>query len=219
MKKIKSILIISLSLLMLSTNVFAFNNYENQKADSDKYLEEYNDYIEFLENEKNEVLKNVKEQLKGQENTGFYNSVLNDIEKMYDEKLGNSIVFYANKKYYVPNGAVVKREDKYMSAVDTYVPNKDIDRFTNTRVTYKDVITFVIGANKLNNFFGSVGFLYSVIDFVGGSVYHNNAIRARENGYGIQITTYENKQEGGGTSFVVAWQDEPYVTTDGQLIR
>ncbi|MFR8506645.1 MAG: hypothetical protein ACLVCA_06350 [Peptoniphilus sp.] len=219
MKKIKSILIISLSLLMLSTNVFAFNNYENQKADSDKYLEEYNDYIEFLENEKNDVLKNVKEQLKGQENTGFYNSVLNDIEKMYDEKLGNSIVFYANKKYYVPNGAVVKREDKYMSAVDTYVPNKDIDRFTNTRVTYKDVITFVIGANKLNNFFGSVGFLYSVIDFVGGSVYHNNAIRARENGYGIQITTYENKQEGGGTSFVVAWQDEPYVTTDGQLIR
>ncbi|MDU7532271.1 MAG: hypothetical protein E7K69_03375 [Peptoniphilus harei] len=219
MKKIKSILIISLSLLMLSTNVFAFNNYENQKADSDKYLEEYNDYIEFLENEKNDVLKNVKEQLKGQENTGFYNSVLNDIEKMYDEKLGNSIVFYANKKYYVPNGAVVKREDKYMSAVYTYVPNKDIDRFTNTRVTYKDVITFVIGANKLNNFFGSVGFLYSVIDFVGGSVYHNNAIRARENGYGIQITTYENKQEGGGTSFVVAWQDEPYVTTDGQLIR
>lgn len=218
MKKIKSILIISLSLLMLSTNVFAFNNYENQKADSDKYLEEYNDYIEFLENEKNDVLKNVKEQLKGQENTGFYNSVLNDIEKMYDEKLGNSIVFYANKKYYVPNGAVVKREDKYMSAVDTYVPNKDIDRFTNTRVTYKDVITFVIGANKLNNFFGSVGFLYSVIDFVGGSVYHNNAIRARENGYGIQITTYENKQEGGGTSFVVAWPSEPYVTTDGQRI-
>lgn len=219
MKKIKSILIISLSLLMLSTNVFAFNKYDNQKADSDKYLEEYNDYIEFLENEKNDVLKNVKEQLKGQENTGFYNSVLNDIEKMYDEKLGNSIVFYANKKYYVPNGAVVKREDKYMSAVDTYVPNKDIDRFTNTRVTYKDVITFVIGTKKMNNYFGSVGLVYSIINFVGGSVYHNNAIRARENGYGIQITTYENKQEGGGTSFVVAWQDEPYVTTDGQLIR
>lgn len=219
MKKIKSILIISLSLLMLSTNVFAFNKYDNQKADSDKYLEEYNDYIEFLENEKNDVLKDVKEQLKGQENTEFYNSVISDIEKMYDKKFGNSIVFYANKKYYVPNGAVVKREDKYMSAIDTYVPNRSIDRFMNNRVTYKDFITFVIGTKKMNNYFGSVGLVYSIIDFVGGGVYRNNAIRARENGYGIQVTTYENKQEGGGTSFVVAWPDEPYVTTDGQLIR
>ena len=219
MKKIKSIIIISLSLLLLSTNVFAFNNYDDQKENFDEYIKEYNDYIEFLEIEKNDVLKNVKEQLKGQENTEFYNSVLSDIEKMYDKKLGDSIVFYANKKYYVPNGAVVKREDKYMSAIDTYVPNKSIDRFMNTRVIYKDVIAYVIGAKKLDNYFVSVALVYSIIDFVGGAVYHNNAIRARDNGYGIQITTYENKQEGGGTSFVVAWQDEPYVTTDGQLIR
>lgn len=219
MKKIKSIFIISLSLLILSTNAFAVNNYDNQKANSDKYIEEYNDYIEFLENEKNDVLKNVKNQLKGQENTEFYNSVLNDIEKMYDEKLGNSIVFYSNRRYNVPNGAVFKREDKYMSAIDTYIPNKSIDRFMNTRVTYKDLITFVIGFKNLDKYFGSVGVVYTIIDFVGGSVYHNNAIRARENGYGIQVTTYENKQEGGGTSFVVAWQDEPFVTTDGQLIR
>lgn len=204
---------------MLSTNVFAFNNYGNQKADSDKYLKEYNDYIEFLENEKNDVLKNVKEQLKGQENTGFYNSVLSDIQKMYEEQLGESIVFYSNSRYYVPNGAIFKREYKYMSAIDTYVPNKSIDRFMNNRVTYKDIITFIIGAKKMNNYFGSVGLVYSIIDFVGGGVYRNNAIRARDNGYGIQVTTYENKQEGGGTSFVVAWPDEPFVTTDGQLIR
>lgn len=219
MKKINSLIMISLSILILSTNTFAFNNYDYQKKDSDIYIEEYNDYIKFLENEKNVVLKNVKDQLKGQENTEFYNHVISDIEKMYDKKLGNSIVFYANKKYYVPNGAVVKREDKYMSAVDTYVPNKDIDRFMNTKVTYKDLISFVIGSTKFNNFFGSIGFVYSIIDFVGGGIYHNNAIKARDNGYGIQVTTYENKQEGGGASFVVAWTDEPYVTTDGQLIR
>lgn len=218
MKKIYSLIIISLSILILSTNVFAFNNYDNQKADSDKYLKEYNDYIEFLEIEKNEVLKNVKEQLKGHENTGFYNSVLSDIQKMYEEKLGESIVFYSNRRYYVPNGAVFKREDKYMSAIDTYVPNKSIDRFMNNRVTYKDIIAFIIGAQKMENYFGSVGLAYSLIDFFGGNVYQNNAIRARDNGYGIQVTTYENKQEGGGTSFVVAWPSEPYVTTDGQRI-
>ncbi len=219
MKKIKSILIISLSLLMLSTNVFAFNKYDNQKADSDKYLEEYNDYIEFLENEKNDVLKNVKEQLKGQENTEFYNSVISDIEKMYDKKLGDSIVFYANKKYYVPNGAVFKREDKYMSAVDTYIPNKKINDYTNKRITIKSVISKLISASVAQKALGSGSFALAAIDLVGGTVYHNNAIRARDNGYGIQITTYENKQEGGGTTFVVAWPDEPYVTTDGQIIR
>lgn len=36
---------------------------------------------------------------------------------------------YSNR-YYIPNGGAFIREDRYMKAIDTYVPNRDIDHFS-----------------------------------------------------------------------------------------